>query len=232
MKPAYLLSLLVVVVSFSSCYLDEFGTDRIAVTYDTVPFDRIRLETSSDVRIIQSNTFKVVVRGEERDVDDTEVRVNDDRLVIEEHGFIDGDHEIEIYVPEISELNSVGSSLVYGESEFTQNRSMDIRLSGSGEIDFYADVDNLDVSLTGSGYIYLDGFADNADFDISGSGWIRSFPCATDIMDLRIEGSGSAEVFVDTDLDIVITGSGDVFYKGHPQVSVEITGSGHVFDAN
>lgn len=231
MKPAYLLALLVITVSLTSC-IDEFGTDRIAVTYDTVPFDRIRLETSSDVRIFQSNTFQVIVRGEERDVNDTEVRVNNDRLVIEEHGFIDGDQEIEIYVPEIGELESTGSSLVYGESEFSQNRNLDLILTGSGEIDFYADVDNLDVRLSGSGYIYLDGFADNADFDIEGSGWIRSFACATDIMDLRIEGSGSAEVFVDTDLDIVITGSGDVYYKGHPQISIENTGSGHVFDAN
>lgn len=231
MKSAYLFALLVITGSLTSC-IDEFGTDHIEVTYDTVSFDRIRLETSSDVRIFQSNIYKVVVRGEERDVDDTEVRVNNDRLVIEEHGHIDSDHEIEIYVPEISELESIGSSLVYGESEFTQNRNLDLILTGSGEIDFYADVDNLDVRLSGSGYIYLDGFADNADFDIEGSGWIRSFPCATDIMDLRIEGSGSAEVFVDTDLDIVITGSGDVYYKGHPQISVENTGSGHVFDAN
>jgi hypothetical protein len=231
MKYAHLLLVVASLGSLTSC-IDEFGTQRIEVTYDTVPFDRIRLETSSRVSIFQSNTFKVVVRGEERDVDDTDVRVNDDRLVIDQHGFIDGEHEIEIYVPEISLLQSIGSSLVYGESEFSQNRNMDIELSGSGEIDFYADVDNIDVRLTGSGYIYLDGIADNADFEIDGSGWIRSFSFDTDIMDVRIEGSGSAEVSVDIDLDVIITGSGDVFYKGHPDVSAQITGSGHVIDAN
>lgn len=231
MKYAYLSSLFLVLVSLSSCW-DEYGYEEIAVTYDTVPFDRIRLETSSNIRIIQSNEYKVIVRGQKRDVDDTEVRVNSDRLVIEEHGHIDNDQRIEIYVPEISELENTGSSLVYGESEFTQNRSMDLTMTGSGEIDMYVDVDNLDVRLTGSGYIYLEGFADNADFDITGSGWIRAFSLDTDIMDVRIDGSGSAEVNVDSDLDIVISGSGDVYYKGHPDVSIVISGSGHVFDAN
>ncbi len=231
MKIAFLSSLFLVLISLTSCW-DEFGIEETEVTYDTVPFDRIRLETSSRVRIIQSNTFKVTVRGQRRDVDDTEVSVINDRLVIEEHGHIDADQIIKIYVPEISELENTGSSLVYGESQFAQNRSMDITETGSGEIDLYVDVDNLDVELTGSGYIYLEGKADNVDADIAGSGWIRAFALEADIMDMRIDGSGSAEVQVDTDLDVVINGSGSVYYKGHPDLSVVITGSGHVYDAN
>lgn len=211
---------------------DEFGVEEIEVTYDTVPFDRIDLLTSSDIRIIQSNTFKVSVRGQERDVNDTEVSVINGKLTIEEHGHIADEQVIHIYVPEISELESFGSSLVYGESQFAQNRSMDIALTGSGEIDFYVDVDNLDVEQTGSGYIYLEGFVDNLDAELYGSGWLRAFNLQTDITDLTLTGSGSAEVKVEDDLDILISGSGNVYYKGHPDVDAEITGSGKVIDAN
>ncbi len=231
MKYLYLLLLGALTLGITSCE-DEFGIEEIETIYDTVPFDRIRLETSSNVRIIQSNTFQVVVRGQKRDVNDTDVRVSNDRLIIEEHGHIDEDHLIKIYVPEISELTSIGSSLVYGESEFQQNRSMDLELIGSGEIDMYVDTDHLDVLLSGSGYIYLEGLVDNADFDISGSGWIRSFNLNTDFSDVRIDGSGSAEVFVDTDLDAVIAGSGNIYYKGHPTISSTITGSGKLINAN
>jgi hypothetical protein len=231
MNKIYALLLALVSIGLYSCE-DEFGVEEIEVTYDTIPFDRIKLETSSHVRIIQSNDFKVSVRGLERDVNDTEVSVHNDRLVITEHGHIDNDQVIKIYVPEISQLESVGSSLVYGESEFVQNRSMDIDLTGSGEIDMYVDVDNLDVELTGSGYVYLEGYADNVDAEVTGSGWLRAFGMVVDVMDLRIEGSGSGEVYVEDDLDVIITGSGNVFYKGHPSLDVEITGSGKVIDSN
>ena len=231
MNKLYAFLLALVSLGLFSCE-DEFGVEEIEVTYDTIPFDRIKLETSSNIRIIQSNEYKVSVRGEERDVNDTEVSVENDRLVIREHGHIDNDQVIKIYVPEISQLESNGSSLVYGESEFSQNRSMDIKLIGSGEIDMYVDIDNLDVELTGSGYMYLEGFADNVDAEITGSGWLRAFGMVTDVMDIRLEGSGSGEVHVEDDLDVIISGSGNVFYKGHPSVDVEITGSGKVIDSN
>jgi hypothetical protein len=214
-----------------SCY-EEIGVERISVTYDTIDFDRIRLSTSSSVRIIQSNTFQVVVEGEKRDVDDTDVEVVNGRLTITEHGHIAEDQVIKIYVPEISELESTGSSQVYGESQFTQNISMDLTQTGSGEIDMYVATDNLDVKLTGSGYIYLEGQVDNVDASITGSGWIRAFNLTSDLTDVRITGSGSAEVKVDTDLDAVISGSGNVYYKGHPSLSSQISGSGKVIDSN
>lgn len=109
-----------------------------------------------------------------------------------------------MFVPEISELECIGSSLIYGESFFTQNRNIAILLSGSGELDFAIDTDDLDLELTGSGYVYLEGNVQTLDADISGSGWLRSFSVESELSDVRIEGSGSAEVQVETDLDVFI----------------------------
>ena len=211
---------------------EEYGTNPIEVTYDLIPFAHLQLETSSDIRIIQSNSFQVVVEGEERDVYDTDVDVLDDWLIIREHGQIAPSQRIYIYVPVLLDIESNGSSEVYGESQFQQNENMTIRNSGSGRIDMYVDTDNLDLYVSGSGDIYLEGLADNTDLTLSGSGWVRAFNLGSDFSDVRVSGSGSAEVKVDTDLDVLISGSGDVFYKGHPQVSSQITGSGPVLNAN
>ena len=157
MRSTYtLLTAALFLMLFTACD-DENGIQEIELTLETIPFDRIRLETSSDVRIIQSNEFKVVIRGMERDVNDIDVDVFNDRLVIDEHGFQHNEVEIDVFVDEISELESIGSSQVYGESFFTQSRNMDITLSGSGEIDFAVETEDLDVLLEGSGYIYLEG---------------------------------------------------------------------------
>lgn len=232
MKSIYFFLLITLFTAITSCE-EEYGIEDIVLTLDTHPFDEIQLETSADISVIQSNDYRVVISGRERDVYDVEVRVLNDRLIVEERGHNHReDLLIEIYVPELSRLRSTGSSLVYGESFFTQDRNMDITLDGSGEIDFAIDMDNLDIELNGSGYIYLEGNLETLDVELSGSGWVRSFDLESDNADVRIEGSGSAEVTVVSDLDVFISGSGNVYYKGHPSVNAEITGSGSVIDAN
>jgi hypothetical protein len=231
MKSVYTLLFASLLIGIASCDFED-GIRDIELTLETQPFDRIRLETSSDVKIFQSNHHRVVIRGRERDVNDVEVRVVNDRLTLEEHGFQDEDIVIEVYVPEISQLESIGSSFVYGESYFAQDRNMDIALAGSGDIDLAIETDDLDLELSGSGYVYLEGYVQALDASITGSGWIRSFSLDTDFADVRIEGSGSAEVNVANDLDVFISGSGDVYYHGHPSINVQITGSGELIDAN
>src|SRR5687767_13606668 len=226
--PALLICLLTGIVACN----DDSGIQEIELTLDTEYFDRIRLETSSDVRIIQSDIFRVVLTGEERDVNDVEVNVINDRLTIDENGSNHQDLLIKIYVPEISELQSLGSSFIFGESHFTQNRDLNISLTGSGEIDFAIDTDDLDVELSGSGDIFLEGNVQTLDTDLSGSGWVKSFGLESELTDVRINGSGSAEVTVITDLDVFIHSSGNVFYKGHPTINAQITGSGELIDAN
>ena len=231
LKTTYILLLSFITLGLLSCE-DEYSSDHIEVVYDTIPFEKIDLATSSNIRIVQANYFQVVVEGEERDVYDTEVRVADGLLIIEEHGSIDQHQVITIFVPEIRQLDSHGSSDIYGESQFQQNGSIDLRLYGSGEIDLYLDTDNLDVFLSGSGDFFLEGFADNVDIGITGSGWVRTFKLKSDFSDITLSGSGSAEVTVENDLDISISGSGDVYYKGHPDINSSISGSGKVIDAN
>jgi hypothetical protein len=231
MKNAGLLFLLTLTLGISSCE-EEYSGDPLIVTYDTVPFERIELETSSHIRIIQANYYQVVVDGRENDVYDTEVIVSGNVLIIQEHGNIDPGQVISIFVPEIQQLDSYGSSEIYGESQFRQNGNMAIRSFGSGEIDMYVDTDNLDILISGSGNIYLEGLADNVDLDLTGSGWAKTFILSSDFSDVYISGSGSAEVTVDNDLDVNISGSGDVYYKGHPQINSTISGSGKVINAN
>lgn len=49
---------------------------------------------------------------------------------------------------------------------------------------------------------------------------------------IRIDGSGDAEVTVAEELNVRILGSGDVLYKGTPTIDEDINGSGRVIDAN
>ena len=102
MKILYSLLLTISIAFLVSCD-DDNGIQEIELSLETNPFDRIRLESFSDIRIIQSGIHKVVIRGLERDVNDVEVRVINDRLTIEESNH-NAEVEIQVFVPENSEL--------------------------------------------------------------------------------------------------------------------------------
>lgn len=232
MKSTFTSILALVILLISACEPDHPGIQEIELKLDTLPFDNIMLETDADVRIIQADHYQVIIQGFESEVYDVDVRVVGDQLTIDQPGHFSENLLIKVLVPEISQLQSFGSSYIYGESYFTQDRNMDITLTGSGEIDFAVETGQLDVAITGSGNIYLEGDIEVLDVEIDGSGWVRSFSLSSLFTDVRIEGSGSAEVTVSEDLDAFILGSGDIYYKGHPLISATITGSGELIDAN
>lgn len=231
-----LLSLLSASILVSGCYIDGHDhfppNERIEVTHETLPFERIELETASRIRLIQTDHYRVVITGWAEDVEDTHVEVVNNRLLIEEHGQIDPDQLIEIHVPSVRRLELFGSSDVYGQTEFRQNGPIELASYGSGEIDMYLDADAIDAELYGSGDIVLEGLSDNLDIFSSGSGWCRAFGLFSDFADVRTSGSGSVEVHVQHDLDVVIAGSGNVFFKGHPFIHSQVSGSGRLIDAN
>jgi hypothetical protein len=136
-----------------------------------------------------------------------------------------------VTVPDLRDITVSGSGEVYSSNTFTIE-DIDLRISGSGEIDLALDADDIDAHISGSGKIKLEGTADELDMNISGSGDLRAFDLFTRAVDIRISGSGDAEVRASDRLDVRISGSGDVFYKGNPLLDVSISGSGEVIDAN
>ena len=67
---------------------------------------------------------------------------------------------------------------------------------------------------------------------ISGSGKIRAYDLLSAETNIRISGSGNAELSVADYLKAKVSGSGKVRYKGNPTVDVDISGSGKVERAN
>ena len=109
---------------------------------------------------------------------------------------------------------------------------IELRITGSGDLDMALEADDIEVDISGSGKVVLEGTGDELEIDITGSGDVRAFDLAVQEADVNISGSGDAEVRVANRLDVRISGSGDVFYKGQPEINDIITGSGDLIDAN
>jgi len=236
------LSLCVLVLLGTGCGLnDDEGLfdctngagDTISETLVLEDFAKIKLKVSADIYLTQGDVQEVIVEGQQNIIHQLDLDIIGETWEIEFDDCVKNYDNLKIYItmPEIKELNISGSGMIYGENEIDLGDAR-LRISGSGDIDLATNAEYLDTKITGSGKIKLAGTADRFDLDISGSGDYRTFDLETRIGEIKISGSGEAEVNVSDDLDIDISGSGDVYYKGQPTLHTSISGSGDVVDAN
>lgn len=101
-------------------------------------------------------------------------------------------------------------------------------ISGSGSVEAALRCERIAVKVSGSGPCRLSGSADEASYEVSGSGSIRARDFATKRTELRIGGSGDAEIRASDRLELVVSGSGSVRYYGSPELTQRLSGSGSI----
>lgn len=206
----------------------------VSETFDLPAFTGVELKISADVYLTAGSEQEVVVEGQQNIIDLIELTVVNDTWEIDIDGCTRFDEKLKIFitVPEVTYLKISGSGDMVSENTLA-TENMILRISGSGDMDLAVDVtDYLDAKISGSGTILLEGITDTAELEVSGSGDYRTFGLESRKSDIKISGSGDAEVWATDILDIKISGSGDVYYRGNPSISVDVTGSGEIIDAN
>jgi len=135
-------------------------------------------------------------------------------------------------MPTIERLEVSGSGDMFGQDVFDVE-NIHLEVDGSGSIDIAIDdATDVDARIDGSGKIKLEGVTNYLGSKISGSGDLEAYDLEANIGNIKITGSGDAEVTVYDELDVKIAGSGDVYYKGNPIINVDITGSGELKNMN
>lgn len=116
--------------------------------------------------------------------------------------------EIDIKTPALSVVAVNGSGTVNLDS--VQEETMDLTVTGSGNISARGEVNTLSAVIVGSGNLNLEE--------------LQAKACAA-----RINGSGTAELSVAHSLTAEINGSGNVIYYGSPDnVDADVRGSGEM----
>lgn len=196
-------------------------------------FTNVTMLGDFDVFIEQSNTYEVVVEGDEnllpyvltenRTTNTLEIRNANNRC-------LRGSRKMKVFIktPDIFRVTNAGSGYISCDNVF--NQKFEVILSGSGVIDC-ANIDTYDLiaTLSGSGEILLSGKTIASDMVLSGSGKIKSQSMDSDECKIVVSGSGTAYVFVIDYLNASIPGSGFVYYYGNPTTVVRrIDGSGDI----
>ena len=205
----------------------------VTETIELPPIDGIDVSIDANVNLTYGETqsVSVTVQAEvleelERDVRGTTWYIHFDQCVR------NYDLTIDITLPSLALVDISGSADVKTTNTFVEQGGLELKISGSGDLDLAFEGTDIDSRISGSGDVELAGSATSLNKRISGSGELKAFDMTCGTADMNITGSGNVELTVNDHLDVDISGSGNVSYKGTPTMNVNITGSGEVIDAN
>ena len=187
---------------------------------------------SIDVEIKNGNTYSLTVRNDENLLPYVITEVNNGVLNIhyKDGYFINHDHaKVIVTAPSLEKLTSSGSADINSDDAIKNSKGIEIKTSGSGDINVEVDAPSITVSGSGSGDVTLSGMTKDFDCKISGSGDVKCSNLKSENAVIHVSGSSDVHVFASVSLKVNVTGSGDVFYSGNPtSPEIHITGSGTV----
>ena len=197
---------------FAGCSIEDDGPRRTQ-TRDVAAFTRIANDDSLDVHVHVGEQRRVVVHGGDKVIDDIHTEVRDDTLEIsfDHNGWGGNSASVDVAVPELTAIAVGGSGDI--EADGISADAFELVSDGSADIALTGTARQLAVELEGSG-----------DADLAG--------LAAREAEVRVSGSGNAEVRADDRLDATVEGSGDVKYPGDPEVDEHVDGSGDLSRAS
>lgn len=230
-----LIALLGLIVVSGSCDWNFWrirGSGVIIEEIRGVPsFNSLDMNISADVFFSQGAVQSLRLVGDDNILPhiDTEVK-GDGVLEITSKKSYRTDVGIKVYAVmlQIKGVILSGSGTIQGQGSFTTD-NLELKITGSGNMDMEVDANEIQSLISGSGPIKLEGTALFHRIDIPGSGNMNALDLITNRCEIRISGSGDCHVYVNSVLDVEISGSGNVYYMGSPgSVTSHITGSGQV----
>ncbi len=224
----------------TGCFIDfddldcERGSGRVrSEFYQVRGFERVSVGGNFEVYITQGTSTDIELLADDNLINKIDVYVSGGTLYIGTKECIKPRSPLRVYIqnPVFSRIELSGSSKIMSQNKIV-SRNLDLFCSGSGDLDFSLETENLKTNISGSGRIYVEGLARNQDINISGSGMLDAFRLDTQTCYVNLSGSGRANVWVYSELQAIISGSGRVYYKGRPRLRTNISGSGSVISSD
>ncbi|MGJ4997300.1 head GIN domain-containing protein [Bradyrhizobium sp. HKCCYLS3077] len=197
------------------------------------PFSSLALSIPALVAVTQGDKQRISARGDDSLIDLLALVVENQKWNIQFLSQNAPPGELEIYVtlPSIDSLFILGSGDIRSQGVL-QVSDVALSIQGSGGMNLDIRGRHAETSISGSGNLELSGQLDDCSVVISGSGNYLALGLASRDANVKISGSGIAELFVTNKLSARISGSGNVYYVGAPVLDVRITGSGRVVRRN
>lgn len=204
--------------------------DIVKEELDVSGFDGVSLGFNGNIILMQGSRHKVVVEAQKNIIDNIKTEVKNGTWKVNYEKNVRRAKPVNVYItmPSLRYAGLSGSGNLRSDGRFNNVGNLDVKLSGSGNLELNVDAGDIETSISGSGNINLSGNANSNEIRISGSGSVNAKEMSVGDCNVSISGSGNVKVDVKGKLEAHISGSGDVYYSGDPNVKSRISGSGDV----
>lgn len=220
------LAVLALSLFLTSCHTEDPGPlqeDRR--DYSLEDFDRLEMGDAFDIEVRQGTFFEITTRGDERNLDDLDVKTEGTTLVIRYDNQKNRKHTtyIEITMPTLVQMNFSGAtkSTVTG---FTDIENLRVSLSGASKSEIELDAAAIDIALSGASKLTLAGAGDQLSANASGASELQAFGYAVSKADVNASGASRCKVSVSDALRAVASGASSIIYRGSPTVDGDSSG--------
>ena len=195
-------------------------------------FNALHLEVSSDIELMQGD-FKVQVEGDSLSISGIKWTISDSVLTIDEESTMSRNNnftigpKIKLSMPDLKFLSLESSGSLTMAQRFDCD-SLNLRLSGSGDIISQIHGNYINIDLIGSGMVTNHGEIKSAALLVKGSGDIFMGDDPIETCNLELVGSGNMHFNCSGKLTGVINGSGSIYNSGSAKSEVVVNGSGEV----
>ena len=211
------------------------GNGKITtINRTTSEYDSVDCAGSFNYVLVAGTEGAIKIEGEENLLQYIITEVKEGRLIVKTENRINlqcsTNKTIKITIPikDIDQVSLAGSGDLWSESNITAT-TLDVSLSGSGDVTLQIQATSTKAALTGSGDITLKGTTNNLDASVTGSGDFHGFDLISNDTNVNITGSGDASVVAKERLKARVSGSGDIRYKGSPKnEDSKVAGSGSI----
>lgn len=206
--------------------------DMVSENRNTESYNKVSLVGSLDVQLVSGTegTIKVDAESNLQEYIITEVKNGVLKISVEDGINLSPKEEILITVPieSVDGLSVTGSGDIWTR-DIIKSNSMEVQITGSGDMKLELEVKDLEGKITGSGDVQLKGRSQNFQCTVTGSGDFNAFDLEADHVEARVSGSGDIMVYASKSLKANVSGSGDIVYEGNPtKQDFNTNGSGSV----
>lgn len=227
-RKAILLSLILSIIFFNSCYYSSNGSGRIEKQVRNVGhFSGINVTSGIDIYLSQGSEASVTIRADEDIIDDVETEVIHDelRLSVDRKWFRFNHVEAYITFVEINKLDVNAGSDVKSEHPLHFD-DLDLEISSGSDVNINLDANQLHMRASSGSDARLEGTIVNFYAKASSGSDINAYDLKTENAELDCSSGSDVRIWVTGSLTIDASSGSDIYYRGNPQVENISTSSG------
>lgn len=208
----------------------------VEVSREVPNFQDLETKGSIDVELQPGESYSLKIVTDENIVPYVQTNVKGSLLNIEYDKKVnirDSKTKVIVTVPFVNSITTSGSGDISSAGTITNGKQISLKSNGSGDFNIAVNAPALKVSGSGSGDFKLSGDTKDIEYSLTGSGDVEGKDLRAENVEIRISGTGNADVFASNSLRARIAGSGNIRYWGNPSLDeVSVSGSGKLRAGN